>query len=556
MQARVATMKNISRLAVFLVYIFAIYVRVQSNLCSDVKYRAINDPRRSTAFVSSTTRLCDRSVIKGDIWYRFVSEAGGELATKAPKIHSCGATSPIWMRGTHPNVEEGIVNRTVCLVGGGKRICTYRYKIKVRNCSGFYIYQFTQLDRCGFFCAGSKLVNCSKDDEYCLKNRPPFISMPRRIYAYENSNIQLILNASDPEGYMMDYSFNSSTMTNISLDVSQEPALLNVNLTKSGTVTLKVTDAFEDLTAHQNIEFVTVSRRVCPNGKCQNNITMSTELDDLVNFQCECEKPYSGECCEISPCDSLPCFPGLKCTVTVDGYTCEKCPSRFDGDGETCKLLGTEDTVKVQAQFTIVSGLTWNNDLLNESSFIYKKTTVEIVEEIIKVYENRSEFVLVVDLTFKHSRGDVLVEFQMVLRKKMDDPLLPLKTQFQRNKNKRLGRFKVDPNSLKEKDTVVEPIDDDRPYLGLSKTDYIIVVSMISIISLAFLVLCCICIKRNRFNIVVLCMNGNGDNDVVVTNQNARESTNAVPHRGKRGRNRVRDIPLQSVATSSGAASV
>lgn len=150
-------MKNPSRLAGFFVCFLSSYAGAQSNRCSDVKFRVINDPRRSTGFKSPTTRLCDRGLIKDD-WYRFVSEAGGELATKAPETHSCGATSPIWMNGPHPTVEEGTVNRTACTIGGRGRTCVYSFSIKVRNCSGFYIYKLREPQRCSLYCAGRLLV--------------------------------------------------------------------------------------------------------------------------------------------------------------------------------------------------------------------------------------------------------------------------------------------------------------------------------------------------------------------------------------------------------------
>ena len=66
---------------------------------------------------------------------------------------------------------------------------------------------------------------------------------------------------------------------------------------------------------------------------------MSTRRDE---FACKCVKPYTGQFCEISPCQKLPCFAGVQCSVTSDGYECEECPLRFEGDGEKCRLLSKE----------------------------------------------------------------------------------------------------------------------------------------------------------------------------------------------------------------------
>ena len=45
---------------------------------------------------------------------------------------------------------------------------------------------------------------------------------------------------------------------------------------------------------------------------------------------------------------------------------------------------------------------------------------------------------------FHYSKGSVVVEFQVVLKEKMNDPLKPLRT---RNK---FGKFQVDPHSVRE----------------------------------------------------------------------------------------------------------
>jgi hypothetical protein len=43
----------------------------------------------------------------------------------------------------------------------------------------------------------------------------------------------------------------------------------------------------------------------------------------------------------------------------------------------------------------------------------------------------------------------VVVKFQIILNKKMDDPLEPFKTHLKRNL--KLGSFEVDPKTIKEK---------------------------------------------------------------------------------------------------------
>ena len=66
--------------------------------CDQIKYTLINDVRRSTAYKTTTTRICDRGFIKDDEWYRFESVAGNTMPTKNPGIDVCGTYVPIWLQ--------------------------------------------------------------------------------------------------------------------------------------------------------------------------------------------------------------------------------------------------------------------------------------------------------------------------------------------------------------------------------------------------------------------------------------------------------------------------
>jgi hypothetical protein len=48
---------------------------------------------------------------------------------------------------------------------------------------------------------------------------------------------------------------------------------------------------------------------------------------------------------------------------------------------------------------------------------------------------------------YHYSKGSVVVEFQVVLKKKTDDPLKPLRTRAMQNT---FGKFKVDQHSVQE----------------------------------------------------------------------------------------------------------
>ena len=142
--------------------------------CEGVKYTTINDPRRSTAYsqTGQTNNLCDKGLIRDNGWYRFSSEAGGEIptATNIPKFEHCGTVTPIYINGSNPLVEENTVNRTACAVYPFDP-CHEPFTIKVRNCSGFYIYQLKPPTYCtSAYCAGKLLLVILRETSNILLN--------------------------------------------------------------------------------------------------------------------------------------------------------------------------------------------------------------------------------------------------------------------------------------------------------------------------------------------------------------------------------------------------
>ena len=76
---------------------------------------------------------------------------------------------------------------------------------------------------------------------------------------------------------------------------------------------------------------------------------MSLELlilvDGVRHASCQCAGSWTGEQCEISPCASKPCYPGVHCSLSNNSLSsqCGACPTRvnmtdpvLEGDGRTC----------------------------------------------------------------------------------------------------------------------------------------------------------------------------------------------------------------------------
>ncbi|XP_068743638.1 uncharacterized protein [Montipora capricornis] len=97
----------------------------QASECSN--YRLLNDS-------------CKDNLKPG--WHRFGGEAGNQMADTCVKMCHCGAWYPGWLTGGHPSVEDGAVVRKVCFVGS-LGCCEVSVYIRVRNCSGFYVYNLT-----------------------------------------------------------------------------------------------------------------------------------------------------------------------------------------------------------------------------------------------------------------------------------------------------------------------------------------------------------------------------------------------------------------------------
>ncbi|XP_061167161.1 uncharacterized protein LOC133176006 isoform X2 [Saccostrea echinata] len=104
-----------------------------------------------------TMQSCDRDLVPG--WYK--AETGDpKLLNRCPDVLSCGALYPVWMDGMHPNKNEGIVQRELCIFGLGlgnsHSCCHERSHIYVKNCGLYMAYCLKPLNKC--------------EERYCFDN--------------------------------------------------------------------------------------------------------------------------------------------------------------------------------------------------------------------------------------------------------------------------------------------------------------------------------------------------------------------------------------------------
>ena len=107
------------------------------------RYTKLTDKTRKTTYVTRKKR-CDKHLGPG--WFRFQGRAGTKMPTKCLSMSRCGTYGTGWLRGTHPSVAEGAVDRTVCF--RYRSCCKFSVIIRVRNCGSYYVYHLINTPAC------------------------------------------------------------------------------------------------------------------------------------------------------------------------------------------------------------------------------------------------------------------------------------------------------------------------------------------------------------------------------------------------------------------------
>ncbi|KAL7869927.1 hypothetical protein AOLI_G00139150 [Acnodon oligacanthus] len=116
-------------------------------------YTVLDQPWRATN--ESLDNICDQD-FEWSGWYRLLYHG---MNIRMPERCSWGCTTaaPLWLNGSHPQIQDGIVTRQICGNAGGS--CCYSYysttSIRVKACPGnFYVYEFIRPVSCNLaYCA-------------------------------------------------------------------------------------------------------------------------------------------------------------------------------------------------------------------------------------------------------------------------------------------------------------------------------------------------------------------------------------------------------------------
>ena len=133
---------------------------------------------------------CDSTLPFG--WYRFRGAAGTEMPTSCVGTNRCGTHAPGWLNGSHPSVADGAVHATVCLswVWG---CCSWSTSIRVRNCSGFYVYELGPTPGCHLRYCGNGGGEGTKANKICRQTGFVKLHIIRTLQAYSMS-VKIICN--------------------------------------------------------------------------------------------------------------------------------------------------------------------------------------------------------------------------------------------------------------------------------------------------------------------------------------------------------------------------
>nr|AAO22058.1 LZP variant II [Mus musculus] len=127
-------------------------------------YISLNEPWRNTDHQfdeSQNQPLCDNHM-NGE-WYRFTGMAGDAMPTFCIPENHCGTHAPVWLNGSHPLEEDGIVQRQACASFKGN-CCLWNATVEVKACPrGYYVYRLARPSVCFHVYCGHFYDICDED---------------------------------------------------------------------------------------------------------------------------------------------------------------------------------------------------------------------------------------------------------------------------------------------------------------------------------------------------------------------------------------------------------
>ncbi|XP_070298599.1 uncharacterized protein, partial [Salvelinus sp. IW2-2015] len=146
-----------------------------TSCCADpcLHYTVLNDDWRATNNNANVNgKHCDQS-INWQGWYRlFLGNTSVQMPERCVDSYMCGTEIPLWLTDPHPQLLDGVVQRSVC--GSWYGDCCYwrQNPIHVKACYGnYYVYKLVPATLCNLaYCAdvNTKVCSTCRDDDTCM----------------------------------------------------------------------------------------------------------------------------------------------------------------------------------------------------------------------------------------------------------------------------------------------------------------------------------------------------------------------------------------------------
>ncbi|KAI4896481.1 hypothetical protein NFI96_003019 [Prochilodus magdalenae] len=143
----------------------------QKKPCSN--YTTLNHPWRATN--ESADDVCDQD-FEWDGWYRLRYQ-GIDIRMPESCSQGCSTAVPLWLNGSHPQIDDGIATIQVC-GNDGTSCCSPSYSttsIRVKACKGnFYVYEFIKPALCNsVYCADINTLRQNTNPPTTNSTTPP-----------------------------------------------------------------------------------------------------------------------------------------------------------------------------------------------------------------------------------------------------------------------------------------------------------------------------------------------------------------------------------------------
>ncbi|XP_068080923.2 uncharacterized protein si:ch73-181m17.1 isoform X2 [Danio rerio] len=125
----------------------------------DEPWRATDHPYYDKYYYYNV--MCDYNAWSWNGWYRlFYNGQSVQMPESCVSAGMCGTNYPLWLNGSHPRLEDGVVTREVC-GSSWSGCCSFKsHPIQVKACPGnYYVYEFVRPQLCSAYCADISTIN-------------------------------------------------------------------------------------------------------------------------------------------------------------------------------------------------------------------------------------------------------------------------------------------------------------------------------------------------------------------------------------------------------------